>query len=168
MKYSLWHCGVLMGDAHMRKNPTAPRQIMGQFRPTAYGRTLLPPLTGLLSAAAALKREMSVHGISEEALPEATALAQFLENSPAGQRMADVGRIIADLELRDPSGAPVAFETIGFLDTAALQSLARELGRRTADPSRRASPDLASVILVSATLAPQKSATLSTRRIEIT
>ena len=163
MKYSLWHCGVLMGNAHMRKSAERPRQVYGPFRPTAYGRTLLPQLTGVLSAGAALKQELSAKGMSEDSLADASAVEDFLETSPAGQRMLDVGRIIADIELRDPAGVAAPFETIGFLDLAGLRSWS---GHPSAPvPGGLASGD--SHVLVSATLANRSSGRMS-QRIAIT
>ena len=162
MKYTFWHCGALMGDAQLRKNPANPRQVFGPFRPTEYGRTLLPQLTGILAAGAALKEEMEARGMSEDSLASAEEVGQFLDQSPAGQRVMDVGRIISDMELRDHTGAQVPFQSIGFLDLASLAQLAIHPAPNVRPPAP------AFQVMVSATLSPRRHWGVQARRIEIT
>lgn len=148
----------------MRKRPASPRQVFGPFKPTPYGRTLLPALTGLLSAAAALQREMSARGMSIDALPGAEQVEQFLDSSPAGQAVLDVGRIISDIEIRDASGGTVGFETIGFLDMATLS----QFGNHPNAATRRSASLQSSHVMVSATLAPRQTPGPTSQRVVIT
>ena len=167
MTYSLWHCGVLMGQADLQKNPQVPRQLVGVFRPTAYGRRLLPRLTGLLAAAAELKAEMTKRGLSEESLPEGAA-EELIESTPAGQSLVDVGRVLSEVELRNAAGVTLTFQSIGFTDLGQLRSMARKLGCAKAAADLEYSPLEPSQVLVSATLAPRQHTFIRASRVEVT
>lgn len=154
MRHSLWYCGVLIGEAKMQKNPAAPRQLVGEFRPTAYGRELLPRLTGVLSAAAALKDDMAARGITEESVTDPATGPDLIESMPGGRKMVDIGRTLSEVRLRDPSGVELEFKTIAFLDLGELESLARKLGTKGPFAKGEGGPHQRARLLVSATLAP--------------
>lgn len=153
MRHTLWHCGVLIGEAKMQVNPAQPRQIVGEFRPTAYGRELLPRLTGVLSAAAALKDEMATRGISEESVTDPVTGPDLIESMPGGRKMVDIGRTLSEVQLRDPSGIALEFKSIAFLDLGELDSLARKLGTMRPFATSEGGPHQRARVLVSATLA---------------
>jgi hypothetical protein len=164
MPHTVWHCGVLMGDADMQENPDRPQQIVGVFRATAYGREVLPRVAGLLSAAADLKAEMAASGLSEEAIQSGEDVERFLDSSPAGQALIEAGRTLVDVELRSPDGATLPFITIGFVDMEELRAVARKVGLHSTADNLESLPSDAPQFLVSATLAPAKRSVISSSR----
>lgn len=133
MPYTLWHCGKLIGEtdfedeAGERAPHGRPRfHLAGAFRPTEYGRQILPRVCGILTAGADLKDELDRRGLDpDEAPPE--VLEQLFETTAAGAHIIDIGRVLSDVELRAPNGHTLAFASIGFMELAELASLSRRL-----------------------------------------
>lgn len=151
MRHTLWHSGVLIGEARLRRSPANARQIFGELRLTAYGRELLPRLS-VLPAAAALTEELAARRAADPTLAGVPDV-DLVESLPAGQRMVDIGRALSEVELRDPSGAVLEFETIAFLDLAELSALSRK--NRPSTPAGTFTP-APSRVMVSATLARRR------------
>ncbi|MEX2154228.1 MAG: hypothetical protein WD825_12885 [Gemmatimonadaceae bacterium] len=91
MPYTLWHCDVLIGETDFEGESNRPSQHAGIFRPTAYGNEVFPRLTGMLSAASDLKDEVQRHGLDQDAM-DADAVTDFLETTPVGRKIVDIGR----------------------------------------------------------------------------
>ena len=51
----------------------------------------------------------------------------LLDATPAGKKIIDIGRMIADVEMRGPDGQRMEFASIAFSDVMELQRLVREL-----------------------------------------
>ena len=130
MAYTLWHTGVLIGETDFEgeteNGRRTRRHLSGAFRPTAYGRRMLPRMSGMLTAASDLKDELARRGLSETEM-EPDAIANLFDTTPAGARIVDIGRALSEIELRDPSGAALEFASIAFIDLAELDALARKL-----------------------------------------
>lgn len=127
MTYKLWHSGVLIGESDLDQPGLHRRQRAGAFRPTDYGRVLFPRLTGMLTAGAALKRELEARGLDPEAASRDQAMEIF-ETTDAGRKIVDIGRALSDVEIRDAGGKPKPFKTIAFIDMAELREVTREEG----------------------------------------
>jgi hypothetical protein len=166
MAYSLWHSGVLIGEADFERNPSIPRHMVGVFQPTAYGTRLLPRLTGLLAAAAELKDEMRSRGMSEEAMVSA-ASPELLESTKGGQGILEVSRALSEVELRDPAGAVLKFKSIAFVDLAELKAVARRVGLQATAANLESLPPIAPQVLVSVTLVPRHRFRLQRSRIAL-
>jgi hypothetical protein len=134
MTYTLWHQGILIGetDFEREQDATAPnasprRHLAGVFRPTAHGRHLLPRLCGILTAGADLKEELVRRGLNpDDAPPE--VMEQLFETTAAGAHIIDIGRVLVQVELRDPKGMTLDVASIGFMELAELATLSRRLG----------------------------------------
>jgi hypothetical protein len=150
MPYTLWHCGVLIGETDFEGKTQQPLQYAGAFRPTAYGLRQFPLISGILTAASELKDEMKRRGVSEDDL-EADEISELIDSSSAGRRVVDIGRALSEVELRDPTGRPLEFASIAFIDLAELLTLSRKLGCDSASDLASLAPDLTRHI-VSATL----------------
>lgn len=148
MPYTLWHCGVLIGETDFGNHGRRRRQWADVFRPTRYGLEVFPRLTGMLTAAADLKDEMKRRGIrdfeAEDAAPDLFA------STDAGKKVVDIGRHLSEVEIRDPSGARVEFASIAFMDLMELDALSRRLVGGTDNPGFASDPD-APRYIVSAT-----------------
>ena len=154
MPYTLWHCGVLLGASELQLNPERPRQMVGAFAPTAYGRELLPRLTGVLTAAAELKDELESRGVPEQEI-QTGAVAELTGATAAEKKLVDIGRALSDVQLRAPNGASLAFVTIAFLDRTELHRLARKLHCDAAAATLETVPAGEQRFLVSVTLSPR-------------
>ena len=136
MTYTLWHCGVLIGetdfeDEHGDSAAPMPRglHMAGVFRPTEHGRTLLPRLCGMMTAAADLKDELNRRGLDPDDVPPDVMMHLF-ESTPAGAHIIDIGRVLSDVELRDPGGTTLVVSSMGFIDLAELTMLSLRLGTK--------------------------------------
>jgi hypothetical protein len=150
MPYTLWHCGVLIGETDFEEGGRRPPQYVGVFRPTEYGRGVFPRLTGMLTAASGLKDELGARGLSEEEMSR-EEVENLLDNTPDGNKVLDIGRALSEVELRDPEGRVLEFKQIAFIDLAELAALSRRLGC-TADPEWETLPPEAPQYIVSVTL----------------
>jgi hypothetical protein len=126
MTYTFWHSGILIGESNLEEASDHPRQRGGVFRPTAYGLEVFPRLSGILSAGHALKTHLEQNGLSPEEMDQ-SEIDDLLDNTPAGQSIIDIGRMISDVEMRAPSGQRLEFASIGFSDLAEMQRLIRTL-----------------------------------------
>jgi hypothetical protein len=130
MPYTLWHSGVLIGETDFEgddsENLRGRRHLAGAFRPTPYGRELLPRLCGMLTAAADLKEELVRRGLdADDAAPD--EIEDLFETTTAGAHIVDIGRVLSEIELRAPSGGTLEVVSMGFLDLGELSRLSRRL-----------------------------------------
>ena len=150
MAHTFWHSGILIGESDLEESSQHPRQRGGVFRPTAYGLEIFPRLTGILSAGHALKTHLEANGLSADEMRDAE-IDDFLDATPAGKKLIDIGRTLADVEMRAPDGERLEFASIAFSDLMELKRLVRELDADSAEELADLPPD-APRYVVSATL----------------
>jgi hypothetical protein len=134
MPYTLWHQGKLIGEtdfedehADKARHGRARFHLAGAFRPTSYGREILPRVCGILTAGRDLKEEFARRGVDpDDAPPE--LIEQLFETTAAGAHIIDIGRVLSEIELRAPNGHTLAFASMGFMELAELTSLSRRVG----------------------------------------
>lgn len=132
MPYTFWHAGVLIGETDFEGDRRDPpqrggrRHLVGVFRPTGYGRRLLPRLCGILTAMSDLKDEVDRRGLDADDLP-ADTLEELFVSTSAGAHVIDIGRVLSEVELRSPIGSSLEVASMGFMDLAELKSLSRKL-----------------------------------------
>ncbi len=150
MTYTFWHCGILIGQSRMKREPGRPRHLSGSFEPTPYGLELFPRLTGILTAGHELRSYLDANGLSPEAMSR-EEIERIFETVPAGQKVIDIGRALSEVEMRDPDGRPLEFVSIGFSDLVEFKTLGSEMERgKKSEPSEL--PPGVSRYVVSATL----------------
>ena len=151
MTYTFWHCGILIGESRMKRDPGRRRHLSGSFDPTPYGLELFPRLTGILTAGHELKSYLDANGLSAEEMSR-EEIEKVFDTVPAGQKVIDIGRTLSEVEMRDPDGKRLQFVSIGFSDLLEFTTLAREMDRgKQSAPSDL--PPGVSRYVVSATLA---------------
>jgi hypothetical protein len=129
MKYTFWHCGILIGESRMKRDRGRPRHLSGSFEPTAYGLELFPRLTGILTAGHQLKAYLEEKGLTpEEMSPD--EIERVFESTPSGQKVIDIGRTLSDVEMHAPDGVRLEFESIGFSDVLEFSTLAGEMNAK--------------------------------------
>jgi hypothetical protein len=127
MPYTIWHDGVLAGETDFEDAQRHGEHRAGIFRPTAHGLTILPRLTGMLSAAAGFKEEMAQCGLAEDS-DNTDDIVDFFETSSSGRKVLEIGRTLADITLRHPDGHEMAVASMAFIDLAELAALSDRLG----------------------------------------
>src|SRR5688572_19566175 len=132
MTYSFYHRGVLVGESDLEESSTNPRQRGGVFWPTPYGLQVFPRLTGMLTAAHALKLHLEDRGLSADDM-ERDEIEEIFETTAAGQKVIDIGRMLSDVEMRGPDGRRLEFASIAFSDLREIQRLTKEMQIDCAD-----------------------------------
>ena len=162
MPFTFWHRDQLIGESDFEgeRNVIAPhrgerRHLAGIFRPTAYGRQLLPRLCGIMTAGLALKEELVRRGIDpDDAPPE--MMEHLFETTAAGAHILDLGRALTEVCVRDPGGVKLKIASIGFMDLNELASLSRQIGENQSVDFDHVPTEVAE-FLVSMTLCDLKS-----------
>jgi hypothetical protein len=134
MPYTFWHREQLIGETDFEdeRGMTVPhlgerRHLAGAFRPTPYGRLLLPRLCGMLTAGFELKEELARRGAAaDDAPPE--VIEPLFETTAAGAHVIDIGRVLTQVGLRDPGGVRLKVASMAFIELAELAALSRKLG----------------------------------------
>ena len=155
MTYTLWHRKQLIGETEFEEERSVPQQdgrshLAGVFLPTAYGRRLLPRLCGIMTAGFEFKEELLRRGLPTED-PPAEIVEQLFETTAAGAHIIDIGRVLSEVELRDPGGVTLMVASMGFIELAELAALSRRLGEKE-DVDLDDLPSDAPEFLVSVTL----------------
>lgn len=149
MTYTFWHAGILIGTSELDHPSRNPGQHAGVFHPTAHGLALFPRLTGVLTAGHAMKNELAAMGTSPDAMSP-DEMGDYLESSPSGRKMLDLGRVLSDVVVKGPDDESLAFSSIAFSDLRELQQLTRALAPAT-EPLPEDLPPDAPRYIVSAT-----------------
>lgn len=116
-----------MGESDLSGKTFDPRHKSGDFHPTPYGRTLLPRVTGVLSAEMALVKHTESEIPNWRQLSPET-LEPLLRESEAGRALTDAGRVLKEVQVRGPDGKPVEFGMIAFCDIDEFRRVSLALG----------------------------------------
>jgi len=157
MPFTFWHRDQLIGETDFEGDRTviAPRlgerrHLAGIFRPTAYGRRMLPRMCGIMTAGFALKEELISRGVDpDDAPPE--MMEHLFETTAAGAHILDLGRTLSQVSVCDPSGVRLKIASMGFMDLSELASLSHMLGENKTVDFEQVPSDVAE-FLVSVTL----------------
>jgi hypothetical protein len=138
MRYTFWHRRQLIGETDFDQEKGdgtpdhgEPSHLAGTFHPTDYGRRLLPRLCGIMTAGFELKEEMVRRGLPTEDLPP-EIIEELFQTTAAGAHIIDIGRVLSEVELRDPGGVTLKVASMGFSEMAELLSLSRRFGANEA------------------------------------
>ncbi|MFN2567640.1 MAG: hypothetical protein ABR499_21810 [Gemmatimonadaceae bacterium] len=124
MRFTLWQRGRLIGETDFGLGRLPGGRRAGVFHPAPSGMTVLPALTAMAPALFGLDDAMKRLPLSDEEIERDTdAAIEAFSQSPEGQRVLAAAEEIADLELRDASGTPVAFESILVTDLHQLAAI---------------------------------------------
>jgi len=132
MTYTFYHSGILIGESDLEDVANNRRQRAGVFRATPYGMDIFPRLSGILSAGHALQEHLEANGLSLDKM-ERAELDQLLDTVPAGQKIIDIGRMLSEVEIHTPNGAPLEFESIAFIDQLEWKRVGKLLGNPAAE-----------------------------------
>jgi hypothetical protein len=121
MPFTLWKRGILIGETDLEIAKPGDRRRAGVLHPTPAGMMALPALTAMAPALFALGESMSGLPLSDDAVERnGEAALEVFERSLEGRKVLAAAEQIAELELRDTDGKPVAFDSILVTDLEEL------------------------------------------------
>lgn len=158
MTYSVWKNGEKIGETRFELSP-GPRKRAGVFHPTAFGLTVLPGITAMMPALFDFGAMCKARGVDvDDDRPEAAERAfNDFESTPEGKRVQAAAACIAELELRDPAGRTLQWESLMVSDMHAIAELAGRRNRGAADQLKTLPGDPIR-FMISTTLADQTAA----------
>ena len=163
MPFTLWHRDQLIGETEFEGEgditaslDTEGRHLSGIFRPTPYGRRMLPRLCGILTAGFELEEEVLRRGFEPDAAP-VELLEELFATTAAGAHIIDIGRALSEVFLRDPSGVRLQVATMGFIELAELARLSRQIDPGDGEDLNNVPPETGEFV-VSVTLSDLSSA----------
>lgn len=143
MRYTLWQRGLLIGETDFGLGKLPGGSRAGVFHPAPSGMSLLPALTAMAPALLGLGEAMKRLPLSDAEIErDADAAFDALAGSAEGQRVLRAAEQLAELELRDPTGRPVGFESLLVSDLEELFAIGASvegtdgLHREHGDPVR--------------------------------
>ena len=128
MSYTVWMDGIKIGETAFDVRHGTDRRA-GIFHPTELGLSMLPGITTMGPALLDVGRMCRERGvdIDDPALDTDSSTEEVFQ-TPEGHRVLEAARQIARLELHDPSGEIVAWESILITD---LHDLTAAAGARS-------------------------------------
>lgn len=162
MPYTLWLHGLLVGETDFEHPGPAPGQRLGAFRPTTAGLEVLPSICGLLAATVALKDEMERRGLVNPD-DQADGMLEVLESTPEGERVVEIAKCLEQLELHDPNGIRLQFQSIAVSDLHELVQLGK-LRASAVDEASETADESTPRYLISATFSAAASSGRVQRR----
>jgi hypothetical protein len=129
MTYTVWIHGQQIGQTAFEHEHDRRRRA-GSFQPTEFGLQVLPAITAMVPALFEFGAMCKRRGLDPDSASEAdaeTALDVF-GGTPEGQRVMAAAQQIAELEVRDPRGRIVPWESLAITDLEWLIAYAREMG----------------------------------------
>ena len=128
MTYTVWSGGKQIGETDFELNRSG-RKRAGVFRPTGHGLAVLPGITSVFPALLDFRQACERRGVDPDAQGESEdAAVDVLSSTPEGERVVAAARQIAQLELRDPAGRILAWESIAISDLEDIRRLAARFG----------------------------------------
>ena len=127
MTYTVWLHGQQIGETKFEFRPGG-REHAGAFHPTAFGVTVLPSITAMGPALFEFGDMCRLQGVDTDdpsAQNASTALDAFA-SSPEGKRVMAAAKQIAAVEVRDPEGQRLAWDSLAITDLEWLVQVAHE------------------------------------------
>ena len=131
MSYTVWLDGTLIGESNLELRHGGRRRA-GIFHPTDLGLSVLPGITAMGPALLDTGRACKERGINtddDSLLSEEEAEQLFTTGE--GKRVIEAAKVISRLEVRNPAGDLIEWESILISDMNELAAAAR---RESTDP----------------------------------
>jgi hypothetical protein len=155
MRYSLWIDQRRIGETRFELCSRGSKRA-GIFRPTDFGATVLPAIADMFPALIAFGELCRREGVDvdDDSRDGAAAALESFGGTEEGQRVVAAAKRIARIEVRDPSGRLMHWESLAISD---LEMLARLSGKKK--PGARnslASAQGSGIYIISLTLAARR------------
>jgi len=135
--YTVWMDDHKIGQTQFEVHAPNLRKRAGCFHPTPYGITVLPGITAMMPALFdfhAMCRDRGIDTDTDEGAESGLAAFEF---SAESRRVQAAAAMIAQLELRDPDGRVLAWDSILITDTDDLRGM---VAKHSGDRSPPATP----------------------------
>jgi len=127
MRYTLWHRDTLIGETDFGFGQRGGSRA-GVLHPTPSGMAVLPALTAMAPALFAVGQAMERLPLSDEDIErDVDGAIEAFTSSPEGQRVLQAAEEMSALELRDPNGRAVSFDSILVSDLHEMTALGATL-----------------------------------------
>lgn len=127
--YTVWMHGRRIGETRFELSEHFQRRV-GVFQPTPHGLTVLPEITAMFPALLEFAEMCRRHGLDVDdnwcqAISES---ANAFEDTPEGQRVLEAADRIAQIEVRDPAGRVIAWESLAISELDVLMPMTAKAG----------------------------------------
>jgi hypothetical protein len=142
MTYTVWIHGQQIGETSFEYEHDRRRRA-GAFQPTEFGLQMLPAITAMVPALFDFGTLCKQCGIDPDTASDVDAETAFetFSDTPEGRRVMAAAHQIAALQVRDPQGRLVPWESIVITDLDWLIAYARERGDPRPNAILDAMPD---------------------------
>ena len=125
MPYTVWMHGQQIGETKFEL-PGPKRKLAGTLHPTAVGLQMLPAVTAMAPALFAFgdlcrRRGLTPNAVARQSVAQAR---EIVGETPEGQRLMAAAEQVAAVEVRDPDGRVVEWESLAITDIDWLLSYA--------------------------------------------
>jgi hypothetical protein len=127
MNYTFWYAGQLLGTSDLA-HPSGRGELAGHFYPTAYGKTMLPQFSGLMTGVARLRAHALSQGIILDE-NDTQLMDSMFEKTAPGRAIQAISARIVKIEVRDPHDNALQLASLTFSDLAELRVLSKSLGK---------------------------------------
>ena len=142
MTYTVWMHGRRIGDTQFELAGHFQRRA-GSFRPTPHGLTVLPGLTAMFPALLEFADMCRRNGVAvdDNWSNSAAATADAFGDTPEAQRVFAAAERIAEVEVRDPTGRRLAWQSLAISELDAFIPITAAPGRLIHEPMTRVKGD---------------------------
>jgi hypothetical protein len=126
MTYTVWMQGKQIGHTRFEYKHTG-RKRAGMFVPTEFGLTVLPRITDMCPALMDFGELCSEAGINmhDARADTASAALDAFTDTIEGRRVLGAAKVISEIEVLDPLGQALSWESLAITDVDDLLAMAR-------------------------------------------
>ena len=152
MRHTLWIGDQQIGETHFELRTVGARRA-GMFRPTDFGRNVLPGITDMFPALIAFGELCRREGVdvNDDSPESASAALDTFGGTAEGQRVISAAKRISAITVRDAAGRTIHWESLAISDLELLAKLAAK--QKPGNRAVVASPPGSGSYVVSLTLA---------------
>jgi hypothetical protein len=128
MPYTVWLHGKQIGETKFEL-PSPKRKLAGTLHPTEIGLRMLPAVTAMAPALFAFGDMCRRKGLTPNSIERQSAAKarEIVGETPEGQRLMAAAEQVAAVEVRDPDGRVIEWESLAITDIDWLVSYAHRL-----------------------------------------
>lgn len=127
MRYTLWTDDRQIGETQFEFRTSGSRRA-GLFFPTEFGLVVLPGITAMFPALLAFGEMCRQEGvdIEDDSRPAASAALETFGGTPQGRRLFAAAKRVAAVDVQEPGGRTVQWESLAINDLEMLARLAEK------------------------------------------
>lgn len=125
MTYTVWMHGRKIGETRFELSEHFQRRV-GAFQPTAHGLTVLPGITNMFPALLDFADMCHRQGfdVNDDWCEAVSDTASAFSDTPEGQRVLEAAERISEVQVRDPAGRVISWESLAISELDMLMPVA--------------------------------------------